>query len=175
MLGRLANMNKAGARDMRQDEATSPRHSALCNAVAPPVEASVPRRSIIHPGNEPVTGQQSRHDASAPEAIAPKPPTDVVAALQQQVDALSVRVACQVRLGTNTELEALALFSPEIRRTFMLTGMKLPTFTKFTGKPDLEEHLIEFQSHVSFHQPDSRVYSRAFPSSLAGLALKWFN
>ncbi|GAA0184666.1 hypothetical protein LIER_31954 [Lithospermum erythrorhizon] len=43
-------------------------------------------------GNERVTRQQSRHDAPAPVVVAPVTPTDVMAALQRQVDALSARV-----------------------------------------------------------------------------------
>ncbi|GAA0174041.1 hypothetical protein LIER_27513 [Lithospermum erythrorhizon] len=86
--------------------------------------------------NDPVTGQQSRHDASLSEAVAPVPPTDVVTALQQQVDALSARVTGQVRLGINMELVGLVPFSPKIRRAVMPAGVKLPTFTMFRGKTD---------------------------------------
>ncbi|GAA0155033.1 hypothetical protein LIER_12856 [Lithospermum erythrorhizon] len=53
----------------------------------------------------------------------------------------------------------------------MPAGIKLPTFTKFMGKTGPEELVGEFQSQMCFHRPDSR----AFPSNLAGLALKWFN
>ncbi|GAA0157892.1 hypothetical protein LIER_15053 [Lithospermum erythrorhizon] len=56
----------------------------------------------------------------------------------------------------------------------MPVGIEVPVFTKFTGKKDPKEHITEFQSQMSFHQPDSRVYYNAFPSSLADLTLKWF-
>ncbi|GAA0147540.1 hypothetical protein LIER_07214 [Lithospermum erythrorhizon] len=71
---------------------------------------------LVRKGNEPVSGQQNRHDGPTPEAIAPESPTDVVEASQRQVDALSARVAKQVRRGTNTEMACLAPFSPDIRR-----------------------------------------------------------
>ncbi|GAA0162787.1 hypothetical protein LIER_18805 [Lithospermum erythrorhizon] len=116
-----------------------------------------------------------KHDSPAPEAIAPEPPSDVVAALQRQVDALSARVAGQVRRETNTELAGLAPFSAKIRRAITPAEMKLTTFTKLSGKMDLEEHIAEFQSKTSFHQLVSRVYCRALPSSLAAQALKSFN
>ncbi|GAA0149471.1 hypothetical protein LIER_43058 [Lithospermum erythrorhizon] len=48
-------------------------------------------------------------------------------------------------------------------------------FTKFLCKTDPKEHIAEFQSQMSFQHPCSKVYCRAFPSSLAGPALKWFN
>ncbi|GAA0142386.1 hypothetical protein LIER_03294 [Lithospermum erythrorhizon] len=73
------------------------------------------------------------------------------------------------------EILGLAPFSPDIRGAIIPTGLKLATFTKFTGKTDPEEHIVEFQSQMSFHQPDNRVYCRAFPASLVGAALKWFN
>ncbi|GAA0139962.1 hypothetical protein LIER_35170 [Lithospermum erythrorhizon] len=37
----------------------------------------------------------------------------------------------------------------------MPAGMKLPAFTKFTGKMDPEEHVAKFQSQMSFHQPNN--------------------
>ncbi|GAA0152452.1 hypothetical protein LIER_10933 [Lithospermum erythrorhizon] len=37
---------------------------------------------------------------------------------------------------------------------------------------DLDEDIVEFHS---FHHPEIRVYCRAFPASLVGPALKWFN
>ncbi|GAA0166972.1 hypothetical protein LIER_40286 [Lithospermum erythrorhizon] len=57
----------------------------------------------------------------------------------------------------------------------MPVGMKLPSFNKFTGKTDLEEHIAKFQSQLSFQYPCSKVHGIAFPSSLAGPTLKWFN
>ncbi|GAA0156651.1 hypothetical protein LIER_14095 [Lithospermum erythrorhizon] len=86
---------------------------------SPSIKEGSPCGSIIHPGEwggdlhsyspdpdglEPVVGQQSRHDASALEAVAPAPSIDAMAALQWQADALSAKVAGQVRRGTNTEL-----------------------------------------------------------------------
>ncbi|GAA0157807.1 hypothetical protein LIER_14992 [Lithospermum erythrorhizon] len=52
--------------------------------------------------------------------------------------------------------------------------MKLPTFTKFTGKTDPDELIAAFQSQMSIQHPYNKVYCQAFPSSLAGPALKWF-
>ncbi|GAA0158648.1 hypothetical protein LIER_15614 [Lithospermum erythrorhizon] len=98
-----------------------------------------------------------------------------MAALQQQVDALSAKVAGHIQRGTNTELARLAPFAPQIRSAVVLAEMKLPVFTNLMGKTDPEEDIAEFRSQMSFHQPDSRVYYKAFPSILAGPALKWFN
>ncbi|GAA0161269.1 hypothetical protein LIER_17627 [Lithospermum erythrorhizon] len=100
---------------------------------------------------------------------------DAVAALQLQVDAFSARVARQERRGTNNKLAGLAPFSPNIRGSVIPAGSKLSAFTKFTRKTGPEEHISEFQSQMFFHQPDTRVYYKAFPSSLARPALKWFN
>ncbi|GAA0168131.1 hypothetical protein LIER_22917 [Lithospermum erythrorhizon] len=57
----------------------------------------------------------------------------------------------------------------------MQARLKLFAFTKFTWKKYPEEHIAEFHSQMSFHQPDNRVYCRAFPSNLTGPALKSFN
>ncbi|GAA0170562.1 hypothetical protein LIER_24792 [Lithospermum erythrorhizon] len=62
-------------------------------------------------GNEPVTGQHSRHEAATVGAMAPAPPPDAIRALQRRVEALSARVARQTRRGTNTELTGLAPLS----------------------------------------------------------------
>ncbi|GAA0168130.1 hypothetical protein LIER_22916 [Lithospermum erythrorhizon] len=110
------------------------------------------KRLILRMAHEHVVGQQSRHDALALEAVAPTPSTYAMVVLQ-----------------------CLAPLSPEIRSAIMQAGMKLTAFTKFTGKTDPEEHVAEFQSQMPFYQPDNRVYYMAFPSSLAGQALKWFN
>ncbi|GAA0154429.1 hypothetical protein LIER_12414 [Lithospermum erythrorhizon] len=45
-------------------------------------------------------------------------------------------------------------------------GMKLPTFTKFTGKTNPEEDIPEFYFQMSFQHPYSKVHCRDFPSSL---------
>ncbi|GAA0167034.1 hypothetical protein LIER_40296 [Lithospermum erythrorhizon] len=92
--------------------------------------------------------------------------------LRRQVEALSLRVVGQTRRGTNTELTGLAPFSPAIRVAIMPAELKLTAFTKFTGKTNLEEHIAEFQSQMSFHQTDSTVYCKSFSASLAGPALK---
>ncbi|GAA0164328.1 hypothetical protein LIER_43679 [Lithospermum erythrorhizon] len=107
--------------------------------------------------------------------MVPAQARDVVALLQKQIEALIERVTGQMRRGTNTELPGLAPFSPDVRRATMHVGMKLPSFTKFTGKMNPEEHIAEFQSQMSFQYPCSKVYRSSFPSSIAGPALKWFN
>ncbi|GAA0154770.1 hypothetical protein LIER_12658 [Lithospermum erythrorhizon] len=45
------------------------------------------------------------------------------------------------RRGTNTELAGLAPFSSKIRSATMPVGMKLPSFTKFMGRMNPEEHI----------------------------------
>ncbi|GAA0171985.1 hypothetical protein LIER_25902 [Lithospermum erythrorhizon] len=80
-----------------------------------------------------------------------------------------------MRRGINKELAGLAPFSPDIQGAIIPVGFKLPTFTKFTGKTDPEEHIAEFQLQMSFHQPFNRVYCRAFLANLVGRVLKWFN
>ncbi|GAA0185351.1 hypothetical protein LIER_32639 [Lithospermum erythrorhizon] len=94
--------------------------------------------------NELVTGQQSRYEVAIGDPVAPAPPQDVMAGLRRQVDAFSARVARQTRHDTNTELAGLATFSPDIRGEVMPAGLKLPTFTKFTGKIDPDEQIAEF-------------------------------
>ncbi|GAA0176296.1 hypothetical protein LIER_29309 [Lithospermum erythrorhizon] len=106
---------------------------------------------LVQKGNKLMARQQSRHDATARDAMAPTPPPDAIEALLRQVDALSTRVAGQARHETNIELATLAPFSPGIHSAVMPVGFKLLTFTKFTGKTDPEEHITEFQSQMSFH------------------------
>ncbi|GAA0172470.1 hypothetical protein LIER_26292 [Lithospermum erythrorhizon] len=112
--------------------------------------------SPVRRGNEPAMGQQSLHEATTHEVAAPTPSLDAVAALQRQVEVLSARVVGQTMRGTNKVLAGLAHFSPDMRGAIMLAGLKLPGFTTFTGKTDPEEHITEFQSQMSFHQPDSK-------------------
>ncbi|GAA0166320.1 hypothetical protein LIER_21498 [Lithospermum erythrorhizon] len=57
----------------------------------------------------------------------------------------------------------------------MPLGIKLPSFNKFTGKVDPEEHIDEFQSQMAFQHPCSKVYYRGFPSTLVGPTVNWFN
>ncbi|GAA0154183.1 hypothetical protein LIER_12240 [Lithospermum erythrorhizon] len=52
---------------------------------------------------------------------------------------------------------------------------KTPRIHQVHKETDPQEHIAEFQSKMSFHQPHIMVYYMAFPSSLAGPALKSFN
>ncbi|GAA0175925.1 hypothetical protein LIER_29015 [Lithospermum erythrorhizon] len=94
----------------------------------------------VKKNNAPLTGQQSHHEAPTPEVSVLAQATDAVASLEKQIQALSERVSGQMRKVTNMELAGLAHFSPDIRSATIPVGMKLPSFTKFTGKIDPEEH-----------------------------------
>ncbi|GAA0142012.1 hypothetical protein LIER_03014 [Lithospermum erythrorhizon] len=121
---------------------------------------------LVMTNNEPFPGSQSHHEAPVPEISAPAYATDVVALMQSQIEALTERVTGQMRRGTNTELAGLAPFLPEIKSATMPVGMKLPFFTKFTGKTDPEEYIAKFQSQISFQHPCSKVYCRVDPRQL---------
>ncbi|GAA0156314.1 hypothetical protein LIER_38252 [Lithospermum erythrorhizon] len=111
---------------------------------------------------EPAAGHQGHHEATAGCVAAPAPQLDAMAALRREVDSLTAKVVGQTRRGTNTELAGLASFSPDIRGAIM-------------PETHPEEHIAEFESQMSFHQPGNKVYCRPFPASLAGPTLKWFN
>ncbi|GAA0141172.1 hypothetical protein LIER_35344 [Lithospermum erythrorhizon] len=53
--------------------------------------------------------------------------------------------------GTKTELARLAPFWPDIKSATIPVGVKFPSFAKFTGKSNPEEHIVEFHSHMSFY------------------------
>ncbi|GAA0169524.1 hypothetical protein LIER_23989 [Lithospermum erythrorhizon] len=65
-------------------------------------------------------------------------------------------------------MEGLAHLSPEIREAVMPLGFKMLTFMKYTGKNDLEDHIVEFQSQLSFYQSNGNIYCPAFPVSFSG-------
>ncbi|GAA0165830.1 hypothetical protein LIER_21128 [Lithospermum erythrorhizon] len=58
----------------------------------------------VRTNNKPLTGQHSLHKAPVPDAPVPAQATDAVASFQNQIDALTKRVAGQMRRGINTKL-----------------------------------------------------------------------
>ncbi|GAA0163105.1 hypothetical protein LIER_19057 [Lithospermum erythrorhizon] len=58
----------------------------------------------VRTDNELLTGQNNRHEAPEPEAMAPTLVADAVSALQRQTDALSAKLVGHVRRGTSTNL-----------------------------------------------------------------------
>ncbi|GAA0158424.1 hypothetical protein LIER_15455 [Lithospermum erythrorhizon] len=121
----------------------------------------------VRTNNEPLTGKYSSPRAPVPDAVALAQRTYTVALLQKLIEAFTEKFIRQMQRGTNTELAGLAAFSPEIKSATMPVGMMLPSFTKFTGKTGPKEQIAEFQSQMSFQYPCSKVYYRAFLSSLA--------
>jgi len=51
---------------------------------------------------------------------------------------------------------------------------KNPTFDKYDGTTDLNEHADAYITQVSFYTAEDALLCRVFPISLKGAALSWF-
>lgn len=66
-------------------------------------------------------------------------------------------------------------FTPIIMETPMADRWIPPTFEKYDGSIDLDEHLRMFVNHIAFYTISDLVWCRAFSLSLKEEALTWFN
>ncbi|GAA0145024.1 hypothetical protein LIER_36057 [Lithospermum erythrorhizon] len=95
--------------------------------------------------------------------------------LQKQVDELKALLKDITPSRGPVKHSTLLKFSDRLRHAEMPWVFKMPKFKTFSGIDDPNNHLKSFDSQLSFGASDDEVYSRAFPSSMSGQALKWFH
>ncbi|XP_072064460.1 uncharacterized protein [Arachis hypogaea] len=66
-------------------------------------------------------------------------------------------------------------FTERILRAKLPKGFDKPTDMKFDGTKDPQEHLTAFDARMNLEGAADAVRCRAFPVTLAGPAIKWFN
>ncbi|RYR73977.1 hypothetical protein Ahy_A02g008561 [Arachis hypogaea] len=68
-----------------------------------------------------------------------------------------------------------APFIERILRAKLPNGFDKPTDMKYDGTKDPQEHLTAFEARMNLEGATDAVRCRAFPITLAGLPIKWFN
>ncbi|XP_072080975.1 uncharacterized protein [Arachis hypogaea] len=66
-------------------------------------------------------------------------------------------------------------FTERILRAKLPRGFDKPTDMKYDGTKDPQEHLTAFEARMNLEGASDAVRCRAFPVTLAGPAIKWFN
>ncbi|RYR49617.1 hypothetical protein Ahy_A07g036139 [Arachis hypogaea] len=66
-------------------------------------------------------------------------------------------------------------FTEGILRAKLPRGFDKPTDMKYDGTKDPQEHLTAFEARMNLEGASDAVRCRAFPVTLAGPAIKWFN
>ncbi|RYR18888.1 hypothetical protein Ahy_B03g063500 [Arachis hypogaea] len=66
-------------------------------------------------------------------------------------------------------------FTERILRAKLPKGFDKPTDMKYDGTKDPQEHLTAFEARMNLEGAADAVRCRAFPVTLAGPAIKWFN
>ncbi|RYR26704.1 hypothetical protein Ahy_B02g061003 [Arachis hypogaea] len=66
-------------------------------------------------------------------------------------------------------------FTERILRAKLPKGFDKPTDMKYDGTKDPQEHLTAFEARMNLEGATDAVRCRAFPVTLAGPAIKWFN
>ncbi|RYR24755.1 hypothetical protein Ahy_B02g058283 [Arachis hypogaea] len=66
-------------------------------------------------------------------------------------------------------------FTERILRAKLPKGFDKPTDMKYDGTKDPQEHLTAFEARMNLEGAADAVRCRAFPVTLAGVAIKWFN
>ncbi|RYR73594.1 hypothetical protein Ahy_A02g008018 [Arachis hypogaea] len=66
-------------------------------------------------------------------------------------------------------------FTERILRAKLPKGFDKPTDMKYDGTKDPQEHLTAFEARMNLEGASDAVRCRAFPVTLAGPAIKWFN
>ncbi|XP_072054271.1 uncharacterized protein [Arachis hypogaea] len=66
-------------------------------------------------------------------------------------------------------------FTERILRAKLSRGFDKPTDMKYDGTKDPQEHLTAFEARMNLEEASDAVRCRAFPVTLAGPAIKWFN
>ncbi|RYQ88415.1 hypothetical protein Ahy_B09g095620 [Arachis hypogaea] len=66
-------------------------------------------------------------------------------------------------------------FTERILRAKLPKGFDKPTDMKYDGTKDPQEHLMAFEARMNLEGAADAVRCRAFPVTLAGPAIKWFN
>ncbi|RYQ91649.1 hypothetical protein Ahy_B09g097637 [Arachis hypogaea] len=66
-------------------------------------------------------------------------------------------------------------FTERIQKAKLPKGFNKPTDMKYNGTKDLQEHLTASEARMNLEGAPNVVRCRAFPVTLAGPAIKWFN
>jgi len=66
-------------------------------------------------------------------------------------------------------------FTPFILETPLPDQWKVPTFDKYDGTTNPDNHLQTFAHQMMFHMVSDAIWCRVFSSSLTGEALEWFS
>ncbi|XP_057730562.1 uncharacterized protein LOC130945884 [Arachis stenosperma] len=67
------------------------------------------------------------------------------------------------------------LFTDKILRVRLSKGFDKPTDMKYDGTKDLQEHIMDFEAKMNLEGVVDAVQCWAFPVTLVGSAIKWFN
>jgi len=66
-------------------------------------------------------------------------------------------------------------FTPYILETPLPEKWKMPTFDKYDGTTDPDNHMRVFMHQMMFHAVSDPIWCRVFSTSLTGEALEWFS
>ena len=66
-------------------------------------------------------------------------------------------------------------FTRNIKDASLPRRFNQPTFTFYTGRSDLVEHVSHFNQKMAIHCKDEALMCKIFPSSLGPVAMRWFN
>ncbi|GAA0152132.1 hypothetical protein LIER_10689 [Lithospermum erythrorhizon] len=100
---------------------------------------------------------------------------DVIAKLQLQVEELNNRLKDIAPSKVIAKHSTLLPFLYRLRHESMPRGFRMPKFKTLYGMGDPSNHINAYDSQLSFWASEDDVYTKAFPSSLSGAALKWFH
>ena len=83
-------------------------------------------------------------------------------------------------LGNNVMNKALSQvskspFTRNIEDASLPRRFHQPTFTLYTGRSDLVEHVSHFNQKMVVHSKDEVLMCKIFPSNLSPVAMRWFN
>ena len=66
-------------------------------------------------------------------------------------------------------------FTQNIKDASLPQRFHQPTFTLYTDRSDLVEHVSHFNQKMTVHSKDEVLMCKNFPSSLSPVAMRWFN
>ncbi|XP_016206106.1 uncharacterized protein LOC107646437 [Arachis ipaensis] len=69
----------------------------------------------------------------------------------------------------------LSYFHPSILKVRLPRNFDKPTDMRYDGTKDPQEHLTAFEARMNLEGVSDAFRCRAFPVTLAGLAIRWFN
>ena len=86
------------------------------------------------------------------------------------------------RKGAGNDIMSKALnqiskspFTRKIERAKLPQKFHQPTFAIYNGRSDPVEHVSQFNQRMAVHSKDEALMCKVFPSSLAPVAMRWFD